>query len=251
MPQSDKDRLDGAVTAVTAKQELADRIITAIAVGAYSPGQQLPAERQLAESQLISRVTVRGALEIVKKKGLISSRRGRGGGNFVTEMDVGHVAAETVARTLQEELPALISFVDYRCLIAALQARTASERRTDEEARELEQILARFVATDDPETAREEDAELHGLIARMARCEELAVLLTQLTAKATLGFGSEPYPANRLDQAREEHTILVHSIVAQDHERAYQMAYQHFSNTVSIISETLGSPAKTHGRGSP
>lgn len=240
MPQTDKDRLDGAVTAVTAKRELADRIITAIAVGAYSPGQQLPAERQLAESQQISRVTVRGALEIVKKKGLISSRRGRGGGNFVTEMDAGHVAAETVARTLQEELPALISFVDFRCLIAALQARTAAERRTDAEAHELEQILARFVATDDPETARDEDAELHGLIARMARCDELAVLLTQLTAKATLGFGSEPYPASRLDQAREEHTILVRSIVAQDHERAYQMAYQHFSNTVTIISETLG-----------
>src|SRR5690606_37208112 len=112
MPQADKDRLDGAVTAVTARRELANRIITAIAVGAYSPGQQLPSERQLAASQLVSRVTVRGALEIVKKKGLISSRRGRGGGNFVTEVEVGHIAAETVQRTLEEELPALTSFVD-------------------------------------------------------------------------------------------------------------------------------------------
>lgn len=241
----DKDMLDGAVTAVTAKRQLADRIITAIAVGAYSPGQQLPSERQLAESQHVSRVTVRGALEIVKKKGLISSRRGRGGGNFVTEKDAGHVAAETVARTLQEELPALISFLDYRCLIAALQARAAAERRTEAEARELEMILERFVATDELATARDEDAELHDLIAKMARCDELAALLTHLTARATLGFGSEPYPRNRLEQAREEHTILVRAIVAQDHERAYQMAYQHFSNTVSIISEALGDASAT------
>lgn len=246
MPQADKDRLDGAVTAVTARRELANRIITAIAVGAYSPGQQLPSERQLAASQLVSRVTVRGALEIVKKKGLISSRRGRGGGNFVTEVEVGHIAAETVQRTLEEELPALTSFVDYRCLIAGLQARIAAERRTDEEAHELELILQRFVATDDLATARDEDAELHGLIARMARCDELAHLLTQLTAKVTFGFGSEPYPRNRMDQAREEHAILVQSIVSQDHERAYQIAYQHFSNTVSIISETLGAGPAVH-----
>lgn len=30
-----------------------------------------------------------------------------------------------------------------------------------------------------------------------------------------------------------------------------ERAYQHFSNTVSIISEKLGSPAKTHDRGNP
>ena len=239
----ERDPLDGGINAVTARRELADRIITAIAVGAYSPGQQLPSERQLAESQHVSRVTVRGAIEIVKKKGLISSRRGRGGGNFVTEMDPGHVAAGTVQRTLAEELPALMSFVDYRCLIAAVQARTAAERRTDEEARELEHILQRFLETEDPETARDVDAELHGLIGRMARCDELAVLLTQLSAKATLGFGSEPYPKSRMAQACEEHTILVRSIIARDHERAYQMAYQHFSNTVAIISETLGEGA--------
>src|SRR5579859_3295363 len=38
----------GAVSPVTAARAVADRLIAAIAVGDYSPGERLPAERELA-----------------------------------------------------------------------------------------------------------------------------------------------------------------------------------------------------------
>ncbi len=43
-------------------EALADRIVTAIAVGEFLPGERLPPERELAELVGVSRSTVRDAL---------------------------------------------------------------------------------------------------------------------------------------------------------------------------------------------
>lgn len=227
------------IKTTTARQELADRIITAIAIGAYSPSEQLPSERELAEWQGVSRVTVRGALEIVRERGLLTSKRGRSGGTFVAATDVTQVAAGTTRRMLEEEIPRQKAFVDFRCLIAALEARTAAERRSDLQAKKLARILEEFLATEDTATARRIDVELHNQVTAMAGNVQLAALAGQLSARATMGFGAEPYPAHYLQIARDEHTQLVESIVSQDLERAYQVAYSHFSLTLKIIEEAL------------
>ena len=62
---------------------LADRIMTAIALGEFTPGQRLPAERELAAQLGVSRTTVRDALARVVTTGLLEVRRGRSGGAFV------------------------------------------------------------------------------------------------------------------------------------------------------------------------
>ncbi|OCI97717.1 MULTISPECIES: GntR family transcriptional regulator [unclassified Rhizobium] len=233
------DAIGGGVTITTARRELADRIIAAIAVGAYSPGEQLPSERELAERQGVSRVTVRGAIEIVREKGLLSSRRGRGGGTFVTDINVDQVAPGTTRRVLEDEVPRLKAFMDFRCLIAGLEARTAAERRTPRQAEKLICILADFCATDDTSEARKIDVELHKLITVMAANEQLAAVTAQLHARATMGFGAEPYPPQYLQRARLEHSDLVHGIVEQDLEGAYQAAYRHFSLTLTIAQDAF------------
>ena len=56
---------------------------TAVAVGEYLPGARLPPERELAGLLGVARVTVRGALARLVERGLLETRRGRGGGTFV------------------------------------------------------------------------------------------------------------------------------------------------------------------------
>ena len=46
-------------------------------------GDQLPPERELAETFGVSRVTLREAIKALRDAGLVESRRGRGGGTFV------------------------------------------------------------------------------------------------------------------------------------------------------------------------
>jgi GntR family transcriptional regulator len=51
----------------------------------FAPGSRLPAERQLANSYGVSRITVRQALESLAREGHLRRERGRHGGTFVCE----------------------------------------------------------------------------------------------------------------------------------------------------------------------
>jgi GntR family transcriptional regulator len=57
----------------------------ASAIGRFAPGTRLPAERELAGSLRVSRMTVRHALASLESRGLVARRVGRGGGTFVAE----------------------------------------------------------------------------------------------------------------------------------------------------------------------
>src|ERR1700755_738349 len=69
--------------------EITDRLVTAIAIGEYLPGARLPVERDLAASLAAGRMTVRAALARLLDRGLIETRRGRGGGSYVLDQGPG------------------------------------------------------------------------------------------------------------------------------------------------------------------
>ena len=239
MIEPSRTDLPGAGGARSATQELADRIVTAIAIGAYSPGDRLPPERDLAERQGVSRVTVRGALKIVGELGLIESRRGRDGGTFVTFKRVDEASPNTAQRILGQELPQLRDFFDYRCLVEGLVARTAAERHDEAQAKTLQALLGRFCDTDDASVARQLDERLHDCIMAMADNHHLVAQSRQLTARATLGFGSEPYPAESLPRARREHRELVQAILERRADDAFSVAQHHFTLTLAIMEHSL------------
>jgi GntR family transcriptional repressor for pyruvate dehydrogenase complex len=58
--------------------QVAEQIITSIQSGEFSPGEKLPAERDLAKIFGVSRPTVRAGLNILANAGFISSYRGGG-----------------------------------------------------------------------------------------------------------------------------------------------------------------------------
>ncbi len=143
---------------------LTDRLVTAIAVGEYSPGERLPPERELAASLGVSRQTVRQALQQVTELGLIETRRGRSGGAFVAQVSWEDIAPDVARRTLETEIPRLLDLYDYRCMVEGMIARAAAERRTDEDVAALEAALGEFEAATSMTQARNADRRLHGLI---------------------------------------------------------------------------------------
>jgi GntR family transcriptional regulator, transcriptional repressor for pyruvate dehydrogenase complex len=64
--------------------EIVGQILHLIRSGRLSVGDRLPAERELAASTGVSRVTVRDALRVVEVMGLVEIRVGSSGGAFVT-----------------------------------------------------------------------------------------------------------------------------------------------------------------------
>ena len=57
----------------------------AIASGELTPGDRLPAERELAAKHGVSRMTVRQALQTLESRGLLRRAIGRNGGSFVAQ----------------------------------------------------------------------------------------------------------------------------------------------------------------------
>lgn len=241
--QPDDHGLDPALLGLaraTMAGSVASRLVTAIAVGAYSPGEQLPPERELAARLSVSRVTVRQALQQVAELGLVESRRGRGGGTFVTSVSWREVAPEEARRTLEVELPRLRELFDYRCMVEGMIAGAAAERRTCEQVEELQAALARFrLAGTDMAAARALDHRLHGLVCAAAQNRHLVSLSAHLTAAATLGFGAEPYEPDFFVQALAEHEELIDAVVTGDRGRAERVARAHFALTYVTMEHSL------------
>ena len=109
------------ITLRTAGERIAERIVTAIALGEFVPDQRLPTERELATMLEVSRTTVREALQRLQASGYVTTRRGRGGGTFV-RTDRGPDADGMIARTLVPAWADLTDLLDFRRLIEQLTA---------------------------------------------------------------------------------------------------------------------------------
>ena len=116
------------ITLRTAGERIAERLVTAIALGEFVPGQRLPAERDLAAMLEVSRTTVREALQRLQAAGYVTTRRGRGGGTFV-QTGQGADSDEMIRRTLLPAWEELTEILDFRQLVEQLIARTAAARR--------------------------------------------------------------------------------------------------------------------------
>src|SRR5258708_14538577 len=67
----------GPIAMQTAGERIAERIVTAIALGEFVPDQRLPTERDLAAMLEVSRTTVREALQRLADPGYVPTQRGR------------------------------------------------------------------------------------------------------------------------------------------------------------------------------
>src|SRR3954463_171759 len=109
--------------------EITDRLITAIAIGEYLPGARLPVERDLAGSLGVGRMTVRAALARLVERGLLETRRGRGGGSYVVDQWP-ESSTDAVRRTLTMRLDELRDRCDAICRLHGAVCRAAAEART-------------------------------------------------------------------------------------------------------------------------
>ena len=228
----------GAVAPVTAARAVADRLIAAIAVGDYSPGERLPAERELAAMLEVSRVTVRAALADLREAGYVEARRGRSGGSFV-RTDWGSRTAGAVHSLLGEGWERMEELFDMRRLIESLVARTAAERHTPADDEAIGAALLRYERADDSVTARAADVDFHRSIAAAAHNPSLAALSRQLLAQVSLGISHEPFTPQLRDRALPHHRALAEAIAAGNPDVAAEIARDHFRITEDALREVV------------
>jgi DNA-binding FadR family transcriptional regulator len=115
-----------------AGEQVAERLVTALALGVFVPGQRLPTERDLAGTLGVSRTTIREAVSRLAATGYVEVRRGRHGGAFVIA-ELGPDTDEMVRRTLVRDWDRFEQLFDFRVLVEPMIAATAARRRTPED----------------------------------------------------------------------------------------------------------------------
>jgi GntR family transcriptional regulator, transcriptional repressor for pyruvate dehydrogenase complex len=215
----------------TRVDEIADRLITAIAIGEYLPGARLPVERELAAALGVGRMTVRAALARLVERGLLETRRGRGGGSYVVDQWPDS-STESVRRTLSMRLAELRDRCDAICRLHGAVCRAAAEARTEDDVAALAARLEDFREADSGLDSQQADSRLHLAIMDAAHNPVLKQVLLDLEASISIGapahLWGEPTTMRDMElRSLHEHVELIGAIAAGRGDDADALARAH------------------------
>jgi GntR family transcriptional regulator, transcriptional repressor for pyruvate dehydrogenase complex len=212
----------GRVEAVTA------RLVDAITIGLLADTERLPSEAELAARFGVSTVTVREALVALRQRGLVETRRGRGGGSFV------RAPAAPATHLWQESLRAvslsdLRDIGDHYAAIAGAAARLAAERSSAEDIERLQLATEDMHAATGVEVARAE-RQFHLEVAAAAQSPRLTQEELRLQAAGLLWL--PPH-----EDAYREHREIATAIANGDGSTARTLTEDHVLDAVARLAE--------------
>ena len=203
-PLSDSGRTETVVS----------RIRSAIMLGIFADGEQLPNEIDLAGQFQVSPVTLRDALKVIREEGMVRTTRGRSGGTFVIALDESNMGrfeqrlAAVPTLELRDLLDWQASLNSYSCFLAA-------SRGSQYEAETLATTMQQFRATTDAPHARRVASRFLIEIssgARSARLsKEIITLQIEVAPHTMLVFRD----AETREQTYERGSAVVAAIKAQ------------------------------------
>jgi GntR family transcriptional regulator, transcriptional repressor for pyruvate dehydrogenase complex len=220
----------------TRGDQIADQLVTAIALGEFVEGQRLPSEREMATLVGVSRQSVRDAIHQLADAGYVEIRRGRSGGTFVAA-SWRPESLERVRRTLAPRWEEFEDLFELRQELEPMIARKAALRHDAEDADRLSDMAAAYRDAGDREGSRAADQALHAAISRAAHSAALETISGTLRRQISLGFQAEPYSIALRRRALEQHDALVAAILRRDEQTAGQVAQEHFSLTADAIRQ--------------
>jgi DNA-binding FadR family transcriptional regulator len=202
------------------------RLSDAIAMGLLRDAEQLPSETDLAATFNVSTVTVREALTALRHRGLVETRRGRGGGSFVTTPP--DPAAGILTRRLAEITGTeLADLCDHYVAISATAAALAADRAGAEDLARIRASTERFAGARDGGSRRRAESRFHVEVAAAARSARLARaeldLQTEIGPLLWLPFAD----ADAHALAVEQHNAIAAAVAAGDAALARSITTEH------------------------
>ncbi|MGH3622120.1 MAG: FadR/GntR family transcriptional regulator [Sciscionella sp.] len=235
----------GPIRVSSAVDEVADRLLTAIALGEFSVGERLPTERELTDTLGVSRPTVRTAIARLRGIGCLEVVRGRTGGHFVCA-GWRQGSGPTIRRVLQPRWEDTTALLDTYCLVESLIVRTAAERRTETDRAAIVAALADYESaiegyqgTRGAEQVRRAAAALHWAITNAAHNDHLAAYSRQLLQHTSAGFPIELCQESLVGRSRPRHHALANAVIDADPDRAAHIVREHFTITELQLRATL------------
>lgn len=232
------------VRQIPAHELVVDQMRRALELGQFRPGDRLPTERELSEMLDVSRTTVRAAVAVLEREGLIAVRRGRGGGFTVQAPEYDPVE---MRREMRRNKRAIRDAFDYRIIVETGATRLAAERRRNLDLTDLHKLLSGMDAALD--TALHEqsaqhttefqtlDSAFHMGIAQAAQNDRLLDAVADARRRMWLPVGAI---FGRLEaNANDYHESILEAIENREPELAAVRMQEHINDTRQTIESWL------------
>ena len=209
--------------------------------GELKPGDQLPAERLLADQFEVSRASVREALRSLELLGIVETRAG--GGTFVRRAQPEDLAKPLSA--LMSRGHTVSDVIDVRGLIEPAISERAARSITAAEIAELHEILRsqeRKVAAG--QNYVDEDTRFHELIGQAARNELLVTMLGVIWDVLRASREEWLQTERRAYSSLEAHRRILAALERHDPEAARETAAEHIRAVGAGILKQLSKKAK-------
>lgn len=205
-----------------------------IALGELSPGDKIPAERQIAETLGVSRASVRDAMQELAHKGLVERRRGRG-----TVVLDSRAAGGKLYGAMAEAERTVAQAIDLRQSIEPAVAERAALRATPSSLLQLERVLAAAHAHLPTDESLRRDYEFHLLVAQATQNPLLVTLIT--TTEEWLRDIRRTSHSTRAGRAASVagHGRIYQAVAASDPEAARVAMIDHLTEVSKYMKERL------------
>ncbi|MFA5121282.1 FCD domain-containing protein [Zavarzinia sp.] len=207
--------------------------------GVLRPGDRLAAERDLAERLEVSRPSLREALAILERKGLlVTTKAGTTVARFLAPL------SEPLAELFAADGRVAADYFEYRQGVEAQAARLAALRATEADRAAIKAQLDALEAAhlaDDPGAEAAADVDLHQLVYEAAHN---VVLLHMMRAMADLLRRGIFYSRDRLyrrpgvaEAVLAQHRAIAEAVLARDPAAAEKAAVDHLAYIFATVEE--------------
>lgn len=217
---------------------LSDRISrqleSAIAVGLLNDGDKLPPENVLAEQLGVSSITLRQSLAEMRHKGLVETRRGRGGGSFISGKALA-TPEQLLAEFRRRSPEDLRDLGDIAATVAAGVGRRAAQRADQQDLRRSRELARRFANATTTEELRRTDSRFHislGVAAQSRRLTNATIQVHSELASLMWIAGSS---AASVKAASDEHDAILDAIERRDEQAADRLSAAHFERESEML----------------
>lgn len=216
-----------------------EQLATAIRLGAFPHGSNLPPERELAERMGVSRATLREAIAALRTAGMVRTTRGRSGGTVVEH--VPEAPRRGALKDLDTRRPALLDSLVFRRVVEPGACHLAASRKLADDQRHLLTTSLKEVAGA-PDTAsyRQADSRLHLALATVTESPLIIAAVTQCQADLHDMLGAIPVLDVNIEHSNAQHQAIVDAILAGAPARARRVMEAHCDDTAALLRGLLG-----------
>ncbi|MEJ7636066.1 FCD domain-containing protein [Aeromicrobium sp.] len=207
-------------------------LATSIRLGIHPDGSTLPPERELAERLGVSRSTLRDAIGALRDAGLLTTRRGRGGGSVVDFRPEEPGSSPILDRPREELLDAL----GFRRIVEPGAAHAAAGRPlTDQQAAMLRASLDQVTSASSKALHRQADSLFHLAIASLTDSPMLIDAVTSVQIRLHDMLAAIPVLDRNIAHSRQQHAAIAEAILAGDATRARRTMESHCDDTAALL----------------